>query len=120
MSTPHPFIEIEFQPLASPQGPYILGGRFAVEYNKNGLQIEGAQVLKHIVMAVTERGSYQTFAPFKDVAVFPDDLKATENGCSGFFNIDVFQHASFEHPASYFISCSLGTLVSNVVEIVKA
>ncbi|SMF57684.1 hypothetical protein SAMN02745866_03712 [Alteromonadaceae bacterium Bs31] len=116
-TTEKPLIEIKLQ--ASPNGQPLVSGKFTIEYGKNGLNVEGAQALKHIVVAITERGSHQVFAPFKDVAVFPDDVKYTGKGCTGFFNVNIFEHSQLVHPADYFVCCSLGTLVSNVLKVAK-
>lgn len=77
-------------------------------------------MLKHIVMAITDRGSYQTITPFKDVAVFPDDVQVSENRCSGFFNINIFEHSDFNYAADYYVTCSIGMLKSNTIKVSRS
>jgi len=114
-----PFIEIALLPVKSPVGPYILHGKFGVNYHQDGVLIEGSQVLKHVVMTITDRGAHQAITPFKEVAVFPDDINEGENACSGFFNINIFEHSAFTHAADYYVTCSIGMLVSNTIKVTK-
>lgn len=110
-------IKIEALPPESAYGPYIIQGHFRVAYEQNGLCVEGPEVLKHIAMVVTEGGCYQSFNPFANTVVFPDDIQKTEKGCSGQFHCEPFALCDLAHAADYYITCSIGTLVSNTVKI---
>lgn len=92
-------------------------GEFSVKYECDGITAEGAQVLKHIAIVVTRYDNYQSFTPFKDVVVFPDDVKADKDGCSGFFNINLKDYLQFGGEGDYYIVSSLGTLVTDVIKI---
>lgn len=97
--------------------PLILRGEFKLAYAEAGTSARDEQVLKHIVMVVTRGGNYQTLVPFKDVVVFPEDVKRTENSVLGFFNLNLFDKIAFGGAGTYFILCSLGKHTSNVVSV---
>ncbi len=82
-----------------------------------GPEVTGAEILKHVALVVTRGGNYQAVSPFKDVIVFPDDIKISESSYSGFFNFDVFDKISFDGEGEYFVLCSIGTITSNIVKV---
>lgn len=98
--------------------PLPLRGKFNVPYDASGLNVTGPEVIKHIVLVVTRGANYQTLTPFRDVIVFTDDIKPTAEGCSGHFNLDVFEKISFDGEGDYYILCSLGVYTSNIVRVV--
>lgn len=95
----------------------FIHGKFRVPCGKEGVPQQGAQVLKHIVLVVTRSGNYQSLTPFKEVVVFEDDIRRDGNDCSAFFNIDVMNHILFDGEGDYYILCSLGTYISNIVKV---
>lgn len=110
------FITIEAPAHCSDSKDIKLRGRFKVPYGKDGITVEGAQVLKHIVMVVSRGGNYQAVTPFKDAAVFADDVNDDGKSCSGGFNINVADHLMFDGGGDYYILCSLGTYLSNITK----
>ena len=101
------------------QGEAIpISGKFRIPFDHSGVLVTGPDILKHIVLAVTRSGNYQTSSPFKDVAVFPDDIKKSKKGWTGFFKFNVFNHIGFAGEGDYYILCSLGIYTSNIVKIV--
>lgn len=92
-------------------------GNFKVPYDENGITPRGAQVLKHISLVVTRSGNYQALTPFKEIAVFDDDVKEEQGSCSGFFNIKVMDHIGFDGEGDYYLLCSLGTYLSNIIKV---
>lgn len=107
-------IESSLHPASSDQ--LLISGKFKVKYD-NGITVKGAQVLKHIVLVVTRSGNYQSFSPFKDMAVFVDDIKDEGDGCSGFFNVNLADYIGFGGAGSYFIVSSLGNYLSNTLNV---
>ena len=97
----------------------LIRGKFRVPYKKNGITAQGAAVLKHIVLVVMRSGNHRALAPFRDVVVFEDDIRDEGNSCSGFFNINVMDHISFQGKggSDYYILCSLGTYLSNTLKV---
>lgn len=93
-------------------------GKLRVLCGQDGVPDVPLEVLKHVVLVVTrEEKNYQTVVPFKDVVVFEDDINVVGDTCSAFFNIDVMDHIHFDYPGDYFILCSIGTHVSNIVHV---
>ena len=90
-------------------------GEFALPFGTKGLPEAPTEVLKHIVLVVTRSGNYQSVTPFQNVVVFPDDVKVKEDICSGFFNINVMDHIAFDGEGDYYLSCSVGTILSNTM-----
>jgi hypothetical protein len=66
---------------------------------------------------VNRSGNYQSLTPFCDVAVFSDDFIETNGSCSANFNIDVMNHIEFSGRGDYYIVCSVGTFLSNIVRV---
>lgn len=112
------FIKITAPEKAHKDKPILLRGKFHIPLRNAGITARGSEVLKHIVLVVTRGGNYQTLAPFKNVIVFADDIKQTEDACSGFFQLDVFEKISFDGEGDYYILCSLGVYTSNIVKVV--
>ena len=107
------FIEIKL--LTTEENTFKITGHFSVNYHSDGLAVRGAEVLKHIILVATRAHNYQAVQPFKDIVVFPDDVKETPNGCSGSFNINLIKELSYTGAGDYDIRCSLGNLVSVAV-----
>lgn len=95
----------------------LLRGRFSVSCGQNGVPDQPLKTLKHVVVVVTRSASYQAFTPFKEVVVFDDDVQVDGNTCSAFFNVNVMDHLRFDGPGDYYILCSLGTNLSNIVKV---
>lgn len=111
------FITIECPDRCENGDAFKLSGQFKVPYEKNGIIVHGAQVLKHIILVVTRSGNYQAFVPFKDVIVFEDDVREVEGGCHAYFNVRVMDHLAFEGEGDYYVLCSLGSYLSNIIKI---
>ena len=92
-------------------------GEFCVTPGYDTFTPNDSSVLKHIILVVTRGTNYQSTTPFKDVIVFNDDIKIKNNKCSGFFNVNIFEHIKFDGAGDYYILCSLGVITSNVLKI---
>ncbi len=96
----------------------VVHGKFRVQYEQIGVPTHATQTLKHLVLVVSRAGNYQTVTPFKDVVVFDDDVYHEKDGCSAFFNIDVMDHIHFNGVGEYYVLCSVGAYISNIVKVV--
>ncbi len=96
----------------------MIRGNFNVNYQTGGLIVEGADVLKHIVLVVTRAANYQSVTPFKDVIVFEDDVTSTKEYCAGSFNFNIFDKVGFNGKGDFYIMCSIGTVTSNNIHAV--
>lgn len=121
MTTKNNVYEISIVAGVHPQNPrnLLLKGKFKVPYCIEGVPGQSTQVLKHIVLVVTRSGNYQALTPFRDMAVFNDDVQDDGDGCSGFFNVDVMDHLhdGFNGAGDYYVLCSIGTFLSNIVKV---
>ena len=93
-------------------------GKFSVSKTESALLAKGAEIPKHIVLVVTRGVNYQSCAPFENVIVFPDDVKEVDSAWQGHFNFSVFDCIGFQGAGEYFILCSLGKEVSNVLKVI--
>lgn len=111
------FLEIKYVPQANKNGSINIQGEFEIPYQQLGMTVDGAEVLKHVVLVVTRGGNRAAIRPFKDVILFEDDIKEGDQGCSGFFNFNLFDQISFDGAGDYFIMCSLGTTTSSIIKV---
>lgn len=111
------FITIEGPQQCQHHDEFKISGQFKIHYEQSGISARSARVLKHIVLVVTRSGNYQALTPFKDVVVFEDDVKEEQGRCSGFFNVKVMDHIVFDGAGDYYVLCSLGTYLSNIIKI---
>jgi hypothetical protein len=95
----------------------LVNGRFAVLCGENGVPEHAPQTLKHVVLVVTRYGNYQALTPFKETVVFEDDVRVRGDCCSATFMINVMDHIAFDGKGDYYILCSLGTHLSNIVKV---
>lgn len=118
-SSTRPYISIEHvsKVECESNSQIFLRGKFNIWYDQNGLLVRGAEVVKNVVLVVTRTANYQVVTPFKDIIVFESDVVETKDGCSGFFNIEVTDHISFDGEGDYYVLCSLGTCLSNILKI---
>ncbi len=99
------------------QNGIVLHGKFDLEYETSGLLVRGSEVLNHIILVATRSGNYQSVTPFKDVIVFEDDVRESDSGCGGVFNINLFNKILFDGPGDYYILCSIGSVTSNILHV---
>ena len=111
------FIKISHQEDATKEKHLLVRGTFNISYENDGLSVIGENVLNHIVLVVTRGGNYHSSALFSNTIVFGDDIKKTKDGCSSFFNFNLFEKTSFQGKGNYYILCSLGTLTSNILNV---
>lgn len=113
------FISIEriFPPGGKDESQIHLHGEFNILYDEQVPFARGSGILKHIILVVTRTANYQSVAPFKDVIVFEDDVIETGEGCSGVFNIDIFNKILFDGAGDYYTLCSIGSTTSNILHI---
>ena len=69
-------------------------------------------------MVITRKYDGHATQPFEDVVVFNDDVNADNLSCSGTFNFKVTDHTWMEGGGEFFITCSLGTYLSNTVIVI--
>lgn len=92
-------------------------GSFKIPYNTNGINNQGANILKHVVMVITRTYDGHSVAPFKDIIVFSDDILDDGKTYSGKFQFNISEHTWLEGSGEFYITCSLGTLLSNTIEV---
>ncbi len=92
-------------------------GEFTVSNKEENIEFEGAQILKHIVLVVTRSGNYQSVSPFSNTVIFKDDVREESGAISGVFNILLSEQIDFDGDGEYFIMCSLGVHLSNILKI---
>lgn len=95
----------------------LVRGRFRVSCAENGVPENPPETLKHVILVVTRSGNYQALTPFKDTVVFEDDVKVSGSNCSASFTFNVMDHIAFDGKGDYYILCSLGTHLSNIVKV---
>jgi hypothetical protein len=96
----------------------MVHGKFRVLYQQAGVPKQATQTLKHLVLVVSRSENYQSLTPFKEVVVFEDDVRDEGSCCSAFFNINLMDHIQFDGEGNYYILCSLGTYISNIVKVI--
>jgi hypothetical protein len=74
--------------------------------------------LKYELKYLPMSGNYQAVTPFKKVIVFEDDVKESEDSCSGLFNINVFNTIAFDGAGDFYIHCTIATFTSNILHVV--
>ncbi len=96
----------------------IVRGRFCILCGEHGVPEQVLQSLKHVILVVTRTGSHDALAPFTEVVVFDDDVKVEGEGtCSASFTLNVMDHIAFDGAGDYYILCSIGTHLSNIVKV---
>jgi len=110
------FITIEALPDTSAKN-WGVKGKFSVPYQRDGITAHGAQVLKHIILVVTRGGNYKALAPYQKVIVFQDDVNDNGDSVAGAFNLPIQPHIEFDGAGDYYVLCSLGMFLSNIVKI---
>ncbi len=111
------FLEIKKVSQSNNAGSISIQGQFEIPYQKLGITVQSVEVLKHIVLVVTRGGNRAVTRPFKDFILFEEDIKELNQGCSGFFNLNLFDKITFSGKGDYFVMCSLGTTMSNIIKI---
>jgi len=96
----------------------LIHGEYKVRYSDQALPKQGVLIPKHIALIVTRSGNYIATKPFFDMVVFEDDVKDDGQSVSGNFNLNVFDHIPFNGEGDYYILCSLGGYLSNIVKVV--
>lgn len=94
-----------------------LRGEYKVPYADASVPKQAVLMPRHIALVVTHYGQYAALKPFQRVAVFEDDVKDDGEIASGHFNLNVFDHIPFDGTGDYYILCSLGDFVSNIVRV---
>lgn len=95
-----------------------LRGEYRVPYREDGsVPNEITLIPKHIVLVATYYGQYAALKPYRDIVVFEDDVKDDGKYAAGHFNLNVFDHLPFNEGGDYYILCSLGNHLSNIVKV---
>lgn len=111
------FINIQSIPDHTSFDDLRISGEFRVANQEESIETKDSGILKHIILNVTRSGNYQSVSPFSDVVVFKDDVLIESDIVSGSFKIKLSDHIGFNGEGEYFIFCSLGTHLSDILEI---
>ena len=95
----------------------LVRGEYKVPYADDSVPKQATLMPKHIALVVTRSGNYQAMKPFRDMVVFEDDVKDDGKCAAGNFNFNVFDHIQFDGGGDYYILCSLGNYLSNIVKV---
>lgn len=96
---------------------FYVSGRYKIPYSNEAVPDQSILMPKHIVLVVTCGANSAAMKPFKDIVVFEDDVHGTDEVAMGNFRLNVFDHIQFDGPGDYYILCSLGTYLSNIVKV---
>ena len=77
----------------------------------------GRPAHRGLVVTVTGRFHRRTIEPFRRAFLFPEDEIPVEGAREGAFNADVGRGSPFRDPGVYYVTVSLGTSLSNTLEI---
>ena len=106
---------------ASPNSTHAAGisvrGEYRVPYAEASVPKQATLMPRHIAMVVTRSDNYMPLKPFCDMVVFEDDVKDDGKCAAGNFSLNVFDHISFKEGGDYYILCSLGNYLSNIVKV---
>lgn len=94
-----------------------LHGEYKVPYAETSVPKQAVLMPKHIVLVVTHAGQYVALKPYREVVVFQNDVQDDGQTASGHFSLHVFDHIKFKGRGDYYILCSLGNYLSNVVRV---
>ena len=111
------FINIQKIPDHTSFNDLKISGEFRISNNEESIYSKDSEILKHIVLVVTRSGNYQSVSPFSDIVVFKDDVKIESDVVSGAFKINLSDHINFSGEGDYFMFCSLGMQLSNIIEV---
>ncbi len=111
------FIAIENPSKTNSKETLMIQGQFRVPYHQSGITVQGADMLKHIILVVTMGGARAVVRPFKDYVIFEDDIQDDGQSCSGYFKFNAFEKISFTEGDHYYIMCSIGTFTSDIVKV---
>lgn len=95
----------------------LVRGEYKVPYADESVPNQATLMPKHIVLVVTRSGNYQAIKPFREMVVFEDDVKDDGKCAAGNFNLNVFHHIQFDGGGDYYILCSLGNYLSNILKV---
>jgi len=109
-------VAVAARPRVPAAGPLVLAGAFR-------LPAEAARELgdhphRGLVLVVWREAFYHASTPFANAMLFEDDCRTGPAGCEGRFHLDVFDHCGFAGtPGAWYVSCALGTYVSDSLEV---
>lgn len=95
----------------------VVRGEFKIPDSESSVIAKGKDVLKHVVLVITRSANYQASAPFSKVVVFEDDVKLVSDTVFGFFSIKLGEHLKFDGDGDFYVMCSLGVCLSNIIKI---
>lgn len=94
-----------------------LRGEYKVPISEESIPDESSLIPKHVTLVVTRASNYIALKPFSETIIFDDDVKNDGICASGKFRLNIFDHISFTEGGDYYILCSLGIFLSNVVRV---
>lgn len=96
---------------------FLVRGEYKIPYAEESVPKQATLMPKHIALVVTRSGNYQAMKPFSQMVVFEDDVKDDGIYAMGHFNLNVNDHIQFNGAGDYYILCSLGNYLSNIVKV---
>lgn len=113
-------IVITADPRSTHAAGISLRGEYKVPYAEDSVPKQATLMPKHIAMVVTRSDNYVALKPFCDMVVFEDDVKDDGKCAAGNFSLNVFDHIPFKEGGDYYILCSLGNYLSNILKVTVA
>ena len=111
-------IQISSSAKYNKQDGLIVHGSFKVLYPDIGIPNLPTYIPKQIVLNIINYPSYVSLKPFYDKIVFSDDIKSDGKYCTGKFIVNALEYVPFEKiEGNYTLLMSLGTHLSNIVEV---
>lgn len=72
---------------------------------------------KSLVLTVNSFGRHVVVTPFMDTIIFPDDLKENDQVRMGYFQFNISSYIDTSIVNDYYIVCSLGIYISNILMV---
>lgn len=100
----------------SDQENMVIQGVFVLPRPLTAINVH-AQPHKSLVLTVNSSGRYTVKRPYYEVVCFPDDIQQSEKSKKGYFQLNISSYINTNHSGVYYIMCSLGTYLSNILPI---
>ncbi|MCA9727303.1 MAG: hypothetical protein KC729_06435 [Candidatus Eisenbacteria bacterium] len=113
-------LELPLRPGIEIQGPPTTGKHLGLWIQGSFLvpeEMAGGRAHRKLVLAVMSGDSNGSCAPFLETALFPDDETRSGGNVGGFFQLDVLAHSGWDHAGTYYVVCSIGPYVSEVLPV---
>jgi hypothetical protein len=109
-------VRIAAPPRVPAAGPLVVAGAFRLP--ADAARELGEHPHRALVLVVWRESSHHASTPFRDAVLFEDDCRDGPSGRQGWFHVDAFAHGGFAGaPGAWYVSCALGTHVSDSLEV---